>query len=114
MLELKDMGVNRRIGEEIHDNLLRLGKEKFSSNVIEKCLEYNEPAVRDMMVKKILTADTYYDYLVDQYGNYVIQKALSVAEEPYYTMFIEKLRPDIDRLRYSNEFGKKIYNRLIK
>ena len=72
VLELKDMNVNRRIGEEIHDNLLRLGKEKFSSNVIEKCLEYNEPDVRDMMVKKILTADSYYDYLVDQYGNYVI------------------------------------------
>jgi hypothetical protein len=29
-------------------------------------------------------------------------------------MFIEKLRPDIDRLRHSNDFGLKIYNRLIK
>jgi hypothetical protein len=29
-------------------------------------------------------------------------------------LFIEKLRPDVDRLRHSNEFGVKIYNRLIK
>ena len=34
--------------------------------------------------------------------------------EPYFSEFIEKLKPDIERLRLSNEFGVKIYNRLVK
>ena len=37
-----------------------------------------------------------------------------MALEPYFSQFIEKLRPDIERLRHSNEFGVKIYNRLVK
>jgi len=37
-----------------------------------------------------------------------------VAVEPFFSEFIEKLKPDIERLRMSNDFGLKIYNRLIK
>ena len=70
--------------------------------------------VKEAMVKEILSADTFYDFLLDQYGNYVIQKSLSVAVEPYFSLFIEKLKVDVERLRHSNEFGIKIYNRLIK
>lgn len=95
-------------------SLLELGKQKFSSNVIEKCLEHNSNEVKEAMVKEILSANSYYDFLLDQYGNYVIQKSLSVAEEPYFSLFIEKLKPDIERLKYSNDFGLKIYNRLVK
>jgi len=38
------------IGEELLGNLLPLAKQKFSSNVIEKCLEFNTPEVRNLMV----------------------------------------------------------------
>lgn len=66
------------------------------------------------MVKEILSASSFYEFLLDQYGNYVIQKSLSVAVEPVFSEFIEKLKPDVERLRQSNDFGVKIYNRLIK
>ena len=95
-------------------SLLELGKEKFSSNVIEKCLEHNSTQIKEAMVKEILSADSFYEYLIDQYGNYVIQKSLSVAVEPYFTQFIDKLRIDLEKLKYSNDFGIKIYNRLVK
>ena len=114
MLELKMVEVNKRIGEMLLGSLLQLGMEKFSSNVIEKCLEHNATEIKEAMVREILQADTFYDFLLDQYGNYVIQKSLSVAIEPYFSQFIEKLKPDLERLKHSNEFGIKIYNRLIK
>ena len=114
VLELKHIEVNKKIGEQLLKNLLQLGREKFSSNVIEKCLEHNSLEVKEAMVLEILSADSFYDFLLDQYGNYVIQKSLSVAQEPNFTLFIEKLRPDMERLKYSNEFGVKIYNRLVK
>lgn len=37
-----------------------------------------------------------------------------MAVEPCFSEFIEKLKPDIERLRLSNDFGVKIYNRLVK
>ena len=114
VLELKNVEVNKRIGEQLLGSLLILGREKFSSNVIEKCLEHNSSDMKEALVLEILSADSFYDFLLDQYGNYVIQKSLSVAIEPYFSEFIEKLKPDLERLRASNEFGVKIYNRLVK
>jgi len=53
-------------------SLLELGREKFSSNVIEKCLENNCIDVKEAMVREILAADSFFEFLLDQYGNYVI------------------------------------------
>ena len=110
VLELKSIEVNKKIGQQLLGSLLTLGKEKFSSNVIEKCLEHNSPEIKEAMVLEILSADSFYEFLLDQYGNYVIQKSLQVALEPHFSNFIEKLKPDMERLRHSNEFGIKIYN----
>jgi hypothetical protein len=69
---LKVPEVNKRIGEKLLGTLLQLGMEKFSSNVIEKCLEHNCSEIKEAMVREILSADSFYDFLTDQYGNYVI------------------------------------------
>jgi hypothetical protein len=57
--------VNQRIGEKLLGSLLLLGMEKFSSNVIEKCLEHNAIDIKEAMVKEILQADSFYDFLLD-------------------------------------------------
>lgn len=46
--------VNQRIGEKLLGSLLQLGMEKFSSNVIEKCLEHNSSEIKEAMVREIL------------------------------------------------------------
>jgi hypothetical protein len=69
---LKSLEINKIIGSRLLGSLLELGKQKFSSNVIEKCLEHNSNEVKEAMVKEILQADSYFDFLLDQYGNYVI------------------------------------------
>lgn len=66
---------------------MSLGKHKFASNVMEKCLEYGTEDERRMLVGLILKDsnekssgdDSALQTLTkDQYGNYVIQKALEV------------------------------------
>jgi Pumilio-family RNA binding repeat len=57
--------VNKKIGEMLLGSLLQLGMEKFSSNVIEKCLEHNSSDIKEAMVKEILSADSFYDFLLD-------------------------------------------------
>lgn len=65
MLDLKVPEVNREIGDQLLGSLLRLGKEKFSSNVIEKCLENTTSEVKQAMVAEIMQATSFYDFLTD-------------------------------------------------
>ena len=65
VLELKNLEINIKIGEQLIGSLLKLGKEKFSSNVIEKCLEHNSSEVKEAMVKEILSANSFYEFLLD-------------------------------------------------
>lgn len=65
VLELKMMEVNQRIGQKLLGTLLQLGKEKFSSNVIEKCLEHNSTDIKEAMVKEIMQTNTFFEFLLD-------------------------------------------------
>lgn len=56
--------------------------------MIEKCLEHNSQEMKNLMVEEIMTCDNYYDFLTNQYGNYVIQKSLAIAVEPTFSKFI--------------------------
>lgn len=118
VLELKDLDVNSRIANEILGSLMELltyeRSRKFSSNVIEKCLQMNHKETKNAMVKELLKAESYLPFLVDQYGNYVVQKTLAVAEKEDLEQLIAKIKPDMEKLRKSSEFGLKIYNKLIK
>jgi len=72
VLDLKILEVNRAVGNNLLGTLLELGKQKFSSNVIEKCLESTTPDIQCKMVEEIMQAKSFYEFLIDQYGNYVI------------------------------------------
>ena len=82
--------------------------------MIEKCLESTSPDIRGQMVAEIMQADSFKDYLADQYGNYVIQKAIQVATEPKKSEFLELLKSDMAGLATSGNLGYKIYCRLLK
>lgn len=82
--------------------------------MIEKCLQINEREVIDAMVKEMMKADSYLMFLLDPYGNYVIQKTLAVAEKEDKLILISKIKPEMEELRRRSDFGAKIYNKLIK
>ncbi len=95
-------------------SILDLSLEKFSSNVIEKCLEVTTDDIKYKMVAEIQSAHSFVPYLTDQYGNYVIQKALMVADEAQFTSFIAKLKPQLPYLAQTSDFGYKIYQKVVK
>ena len=72
ILNLRDPEVCTLVGKQLLGSLLVLSKEKFSSNVIEKCLESTNPEIRAQMVAEIMKANKFCPYLADQYSNYVI------------------------------------------
>ena len=65
---------------KIEENLLDYCKSKFSANVIEKCFENNDNYIREHILQYLLKyyKDNIIDILLDQYGIYIIQKALKL------------------------------------
>jgi len=94
-------------------DIFKLSKEKFSSNVIEKCMEYCDEETKNKILLKLANKDYLPDLLMDMYGNYVIQKALQIADEPYYSIFIENIGPLLGKLKSLSSFGAKLYTKFI-
>ena len=102
--------INDRIYEYINENILQLSKEKFSSNVIDKCIikDYEKS---NILIESIIKKNIIKDIIVDQYGNYVIQKALNVSGKEVCCKIIQQIKPILNDLQKTN-IGKKIYEKL--
>lgn len=57
----------------------RLAIQKFSSNVIEKCLERSNDYYRSKFIKEIIEGESI-SIMKNSYGNYVFQKSLALAK----------------------------------
>lgn len=64
----------------------KLSLQKFSSNVVEKCLKLAEEDQMTRIVGELLQPTTLNRLLLDNYGNYVIQTALENARGDNYTL----------------------------
>eukprot|EP01125_Pyxidicula_operculata_P017292 TRINITY_DN6055_c0_g1_i2.p1 TRINITY_DN6055_c0_g1~~TRINITY_DN6055_c0_g1_i2.p1 ORF type:complete len:665 (+),score=81.08 TRINITY_DN6055_c0_g1_i2:83-2077(+) len=96
---------------KLQGNLHYLAKQKFSSNVIEKCLKTGDSACVIRVLKEFLgdfnttvdgkVQDQIIGLLQDSYGNYVIQTCLSEGASKAhkeYSRLCETLRPFIHQL----------------
>lgn len=61
-------------------NIPKLSMQKFSSNVIEKCLLQGSRDVKEKIIEELRTCGHLKKLLHDQYGNYVVQRALSTSD----------------------------------
>ena len=71
--------------QSIYDNLLKhvlqLSMQKFSSNVIEKCLEKAEHETVMKFVRAISNQDVMKSLIKNNYGFYVVQKLFTVVQD---------------------------------
>lgn len=54
-----------------------LSMQKYSSNVVEKCLKYAGEERRSCIIKELVNTPRLDQIMQDPYGNYVIQAALN-------------------------------------
>lgn len=112
IIKLENEKVNERIFIYINENLTKLSKEKFSSNVIDKCI-INNNVNTDKIIHNMVQNNLIKEIVVDQYGNYVIQKALAVSEGEIFEKIMEQVKPTVPELQKTN-IGKKILERLTQ
>ncbi|PQE29768.1 hypothetical protein CJF32_00000430 [Rutstroemia sp. NJR-2017a WRK4] len=85
----------------------QLSKQKFSSNVIEKCLRCAQEPSKDMLIEEMLQPNELDRLLRDSFANYVIQTALDYANPAMKTRLIEAIRPHLPAIR-TTPYGRRI------
>ena len=89
-----------------------LSKQKFSSNVIEKCIRGAQPSVTSMMVGEMLHANELEKMLRDSFANYVIQTALDYADPEMREKLVENIRPILPSIRQT-PYGRRIQSKIV-
>ncbi|RMZ67247.1 hypothetical protein GMOD_00001145 [Pyrenophora seminiperda CCB06] len=88
----------------IKAQFLLFSKHKFASNVVERCLLFGNDAQRRELVAVVLSKNergetSVMNLLRDGYGNYVIQKLLDTLNRNDYEMFVQALKPELEKAK---------------
>ena len=113
VIDLNTPDANSRLALLFIKSMHILATQKFSSNVIEKCLQQNSSQIQQMMIQEISQPGNIIRMINDQYANYVVQRALSLAEPPLLSKMLKEIKNKNDELK-KTQFGKRIYAKLSK
>lgn len=94
-------------------HIFELSVQKFSSNVIEKCLEKAPERVRQSYLKEITSCPKLAKMLQDQFANYVVQRALCVCSEEQCLQLVKAIRPHLAQMKNTSG-GRRITARILK
>ncbi|KAL6720161.1 hypothetical protein ACLMJK_002082 [Lecanora helva] len=89
-----------------------LSKQKFSSNVIEKCLRGADARVTSMMIEEMLNSNELERMLKDSYANYVVQTAMDYADVETKGRLVEAIRPLLALVRQTPH-GRRIQSKIM-
>ncbi|KAF8821241.1 Pumilio-family Rna binding repeat-containing protein [Cardiosporidium cionae] len=112
---LKDPSVVATVTSKLLGAIPTLSKQKFSSNVVEKCMQVGSATDRKLIVIELLQGggNMLKDLLLDKYANYVVQRALNVAQEPEVNLLLDGIRPCLEELQHFPA-GKIVVAKLVK
>lgn len=121
-----------RIIDALRGKMFELSLQKFSSNVLEKCLLNSGDKDRNKIINEILNppsclpSEAVHALLFHQYGNYVFQQALEVAKDPQFSLLVEHSKQHIQEMcnvnaeapqasgNLTSEHARRLAMRLVK
>ena len=86
MQYILDLGMAWAVAEVIDrldGNFVHLAMQKFSSNVVEKCLKLGGDESRAKIIQELTSSTRLAQLLQDPFANYVVQSALTVSKVKY-------------------------------
>ncbi|GKV21822.1 hypothetical protein SLEP1_g31764 [Rubroshorea leprosula] len=107
VFELQLTWATMDILDQLEGNYGDLSMQKYSSNVIEKCLKYAGEDRRARIICELINNSRLDQVMQDPYGNYVIQAALQQSKGAVHAALVDAIRPHIPILRTS-PYGKKV------
>ena len=105
--------LNDAILGKILDKIIFLSKRKYSSNVIEKCLETCSREMVDKLIDIFNNEIIIRDLIKDIFGNYVIQKLLIVCyNEAKKEQILKYIALEFKNLK-NLSYGQKLMNKIV-
>ena len=80
--------------------------------MVEKCFDYCDENSRRKLIAVLSKPDVMTDLILDEHGNYVIQKVLSCADVKTQNETLQNIPPIMNKLKNVN-FGERIISRLM-
>ena len=113
LIKLNNENYNSKIFPCIKDSIINFSCQKFSSNVIEACID-NNTTLKKKTIEKLIDEDCIISKLIlDQFGNYIVQKALQNSEQKEFYIIINIIKNNEKKLKQS-QHGKVVYEKLMK
>ena len=72
--------------------------QKFSSNVVERCLEKSDDILNNY-INEVCSSNKINEIMKNNYGNYVIQKALKLSSGKYKKLLVMNVQNNINKLK---------------
>lgn len=112
VLELGQADSSRAVMNQLQGHYAELSMQKFSSNVVEKCLKLGglDPE-REIIIHELMTSSLLPRLLQDSYGNYVVQSALAISSGPVHQGLVDAIKPFLPSLR-GTPHGKRILQKI--
>ncbi|KDN49895.1 ARM repeat-containing protein [Tilletiaria anomala UBC 951] len=111
VLDLNDARFSEAVIRQFVGNVCALSVQKFSSNVIEKCVRVSEQATKKQLIEELINRTRLEKLLRDSFANYVVQTALDYADPVQRMQLVECIRPILPMIR-NTPYGKRIQSKL--
>lgn len=115
LLDRDDEHTCKRATQQLLHNIAALACNKFGSNVVEKCVRVSPPSVRQLLIDELTDPSVLPRLVQDSYANYVVQTAISSADDEQFQQLHAAIRPSFPMLRnspYGVRIEAKIQRRL--
>jgi len=112
ILLMGDKKYGNRLAEKIAENVVYYAKHKYSSNVVEKCFDYCDGIYLENLMNNVQKKDNLTELILDEHGNYVVQKVLSLSNPNMQKAMLRIIVPLFEKLK-NFSYGERVINRLL-
>jgi hypothetical protein len=96
-IECWDLEYSIPIMQKMYGQFYTLSIMKFSSNVVEKCLEKGDDITIAKFMEEICQKSKVMDLMKNPFGNYVVQKALKLSSGFYRNKLVGYIKKSIEK-----------------
>ena len=111
ILDLAEPCFTDPLCQSFYGNVAFLSKQKFSSNVIEKCIRCAGQETKRVLILEITTPSELEKLLRDSFANYVVQTAMDFADDNTKAILMENVRPILPAIRHT-PYGRRIQGKI--
>ncbi|KAH7845407.1 hypothetical protein Vadar_001636 [Vaccinium darrowii] len=113
LLGLKTPGIKENLVMQFEGSFVSLSCNKYASNVVEKCFTESGEEISSQILMEFIRSPDIAMLLIDPFGNFVIQSALSVSKGIIRSALLNLIQANAPTLR-SNPYGKKVLDKFDK